>query len=106
MAIDPVGYLPASREISLAPAALPSAAQAAGASANAGFDQWLTGAVQQVDAQLVAADEGMRRLASGEAASLHQVMIALEQARLGVQLVAQVRNRLLDAYQEVLRMPL
>jgi flagellar hook-basal body complex protein FliE len=31
-------------------------------------------------------------------------MISLEQARVGIQLLAQVRNRLLDAYQEILRM--
>jgi flagellar hook-basal body complex protein FliE len=31
-------------------------------------------------------------------------MIALEEARLSLQLAAQVRNRLLEAYQEVLRM--
>jgi flagellar hook-basal body complex protein FliE len=36
--------------------------------------------------------------------NLHEVMIHLEEARLSFQLLAQVRNRLLDAYQEVMRM--
>lgn len=97
MAIDPVAYLPPSRGIDLAPSAAP---------AGAGFGPWLSQALEQVSTQLAQADQATQLLASGQAQSLHQVMIALEQARLGVQLVTQVRNRLLDAYQEVVRMSL
>ena len=42
--------------------------------------------------------------AAGEVASLHEVMIHMEETKLSFQLLAQVRNRLLDAYQEVMRM--
>lgn len=80
-------------------AALPGSAPPA-----ADFGQWLTQALGKVNGQLVQADQGMQRLATGEAENLHQVMISLEEARIGMQLLVQVRNRLLEAYQEVLRM--
>ena len=92
MNVDPVGYLPPLREIT----AQPPAGQ--------DFGTWLTSAVGRVNQQLVQADQGLRELAAGETQNLHQVMISLEEARLGVQLLVQVRNRLLEAYQEVLRM--
>ena len=83
-------------------AAAPEAAPAA--TGGGDFGAWLTQALGRVNQDLVQADQGLQRLASGEAENLHQVMIALEEARVGLQLVVQVRNRLLDAYQEVLRM--
>jgi flagellar hook-basal body complex protein FliE len=98
---DPVSFLPALRPVELQPAALSAAGQAA---APADFGRWLAQSLDGVNQQLVQADHGLQSLATGEAQNLHQVMISLEQARVGIQLLAQVRNRLLDAYQEILRM--
>jgi flagellar hook-basal body complex protein FliE len=44
------------------------------------------------------------RLAAGDTDNLHQVMIALEEAKLSFQLMVQVRNKLLESYQDILRM--
>jgi flagellar hook-basal body complex protein FliE len=80
-------------------------AAAATAAAGAGdFGAWLAQSLARTNQDIVAADAELQRLAAGEAQSLHQVMIQLEEARLGLQLAVQVRNRLLEAYQEVLRM--
>jgi flagellar hook-basal body complex protein FliE len=89
--VDPIGYLPALRETGVA-------------SKTQDFGAWLASAVGDVNQQLARADQSLQQLAAGETQNLHQVMIALEEARIGVQLVVQVRNRLLEAYQEVLRM--
>jgi len=94
MTVEPVGFLPALHEIS-ADAARPAAGD---------FGAWMTQAIGRANQELVRADEGMQQLATGEAQNLHQVMIALEEARIGMQLLVQVRNRLLETYQEVLRM--
>ncbi|TMG74310.1 MAG: flagellar hook-basal body complex protein FliE [Betaproteobacteria bacterium] len=51
-----------------------------------------------------AADDAVRRLAVGEPVNLHQVMVQLERAKLQFELVLQVRNKLLEAYQDLLRM--
>jgi flagellar hook-basal body complex protein FliE len=69
-----------------------------------GFGGWFASELESVNGNLVRADKDVQKLAVGEAANLHEVMIHLEEARLSFQLLAQVRNKLLDAYQEVMRM--
>lgn len=72
--------------------------------AGTSFSTWLTGEIEQVNRQILEADTQVRKLAVGEAVNLHQVMMALEKAKLSFELVTQVRNKLLDAYQDVMRM--
>ena len=43
-------------------------------------------------------------LATGDKASLHDTMIAMEQADVSFRLMMQVRNKIVEAYQEILRM--
>lgn len=45
-----------------------------------------------------------QELATGGDVELHEVMVATEKASLGVELTMQIRNKLVDAYQEVMRM--
>jgi flagellar hook-basal body complex protein FliE len=68
-----------------------------------GFGGWFTREVGAVDTQLRAAEGELRSLAVGNVQNLHEVMIHLEEARLSFQLLAQVRNRVLEAYQDVMR---
>lgn len=56
------------------------------------------------DQRIHAAGESVRQLAAGEIEDLHGVMLDLEKAKLSMSLVVQVRNRLLESYQEVMRM--
>jgi flagellar hook-basal body complex protein FliE len=58
----------------------------------------------ETNQQLMDADQQVTRLALGETDNLHQVMISLERAKLSFQLMVQVRNKFLEAYQDVLRM--
>ena len=60
--------------------------------------------IEQVNRQLVDNQKDLQGLALGETQSLHQVMIKLEETRLSFQLMMQVRNRLLEAYQDVMKM--
>lgn len=68
------------------------------------FSSWLSGEIEQVNQQILQADVEVRKLAVGEAENLHQVMAALEKAKLSFELVTQVRNKVLEAYQDVMRM--
>lgn len=68
------------------------------------FAQLLAQALQDVNQLHHAADGDAARLAAGEAVDLHQVMIGLEKANVAFGLTVQVRNKLLEAYQEVMRM--
>lgn len=89
----------------LAAAETLTATVTAGAAAPVGgnFGSWFARELDSVNAALGAADADVRALAAGETHSLHEVMIRLEEAKLSFQLMAQVRNRLLEAYQEVMR---
>ncbi len=68
------------------------------------FSSWFSDQLSSVNQNLVTADHDMQKLAVGATQNLHEVMIHLEEARLSFQLLAQVRNKVLDAYQEVMRM--
>ena len=60
--------------------------------------------VQDVNTRQVAAGEAVNGLLSGQNVNLHQTMIAIEEASVSFQLMVEVRNRLLDSYQELMRM--
>lgn len=67
------------------------------------FSNWLLESVSNTNQQLLAADTALQQLASGQAVSLHQTMLTIEEAKLSFQYLEQIRNRLMAAYQEILR---
>ena len=68
------------------------------------FSAWLGNEMKLVNEKIIQADDGVRRLVLGESDNLHQVMITLEKAKTSFELMVQVRNKLLDAYQDIMRM--
>ena len=52
------------------------------------------------------AESDMERLIKGEQMDVHKVMLATEEAKLSLQMAVQVRNKLVEAYQEINRMQL
>lgn len=70
------------------------------------FAGLLRDAVSQANRLELQAQALDARLALGEPVDLHKVVIASEQAALALDLVVQVRNRAIEAYQEIMRMPL
>jgi flagellar hook-basal body complex protein FliE len=59
------------------------------------------GGASQSDAQ---ANEAIAALASGEADDVHSAVLAVAQADLGFRLALEIRNRMLEAFQEVSRL--
>lgn len=70
------------------------------------FAGWLGAGLGKVENSLDTAEAGVRALAAGRDVPVHEVMISLEQARLDLSLAAEVRNRLVEAYQELARIQL
>lgn len=70
------------------------------------FMTFVGNGLAQADGSLKIADAQLRQLAAGEAIPLHDVMISMERARVDLMLVTEVRNRLVEAYQELIRMQL
>lgn len=70
------------------------------------FIQMLGSQVGEINGSLNQADQAARALAAGEDIPVHDVMIAMEHARLKLQLAVEVRNRVVDAYQNLTNMQL
>lgn len=68
------------------------------------FESWMVNSLGELNSKLTNSDTAAMRLATGDTSNLHQIMINMEEAKLAFQLAIQVRNRILDAYQEVARM--
>ena len=69
-----------------------------------GFLQALGGALEQVDQFQATADKAVTALLQGKGEDLHSAMVAVEKADLAFQLMMQVRNKIVAAYQEISRM--
>jgi flagellar hook-basal body complex protein FliE len=85
----------------IADTARPGAGKAGGGPS---FGEVLRTSLAEVNRLQAQADEEIRALATGEGATLHDTMIALEKADLSFRLMMQVRNKIVEAYQEILRM--
>lgn len=84
------------------PTSPPRPANADGAGAP--FAQRISDGLQTLNQQLLASQADLQGLAVGETQNLHEVMVRLEESRIALQLMLQVRNRALEAYQDVMRM--
>ena len=60
--------------------------------------------VNEVGDKQAAAGENLSALLGGQNVSLHQAMISMEEASVSFQMMVEVRNKLLEAYQELMRM--
>lgn len=68
------------------------------------FENLLGNFVGEVNAKQNEATDAITGLMSGKNVSLHQAMISMEEANVSFQMMVEVRNRLLDSYQELMRM--
>ncbi|MEK7475491.1 MAG: flagellar hook-basal body complex protein FliE [Candidatus Coatesbacteria bacterium] len=101
MEINPI------RPADLAGALAPSAVTGADAAQSAGsvsFKSLLGDALAQVNQLQQNADTASVRLAAGENVGIDEVMLAMQKAELALQLTSSIRNKLVEAYQDVTRM--
>jgi flagellar hook-basal body complex protein FliE len=70
------------------------------------FGEFLNSAIQQVNGLQLESEKLNEALALGLTDNIQQVMIASEKASVAMQFTMQVRNKVLDAYQEIMRMPI
>lgn len=68
------------------------------------FGHWIAQQIGDVNQQINTAETGLAELATGGTGNLHHVMLQLEEARVGFQLTLQIRNKILEGYQEIMRM--
>jgi len=97
--INPVGSSPG-----FAPIRAPSLAGGEQNGQSGVFQSVLSDAIQKVERFRADSEQGIERLLAGEPEELHRVALAAQQAELAFELFLQVKNKVVQAYQEVMRM--
>jgi flagellar hook-basal body complex protein FliE len=75
------------------------------AATGAGFSDLLTKMVDKVESSHAGANDAVSKMLDGTG-DVHEAMIALQTSDLDFQLAVQVRNKFVQAYQEIMRMPI
>ena len=68
------------------------------------FSELLMNSVQKVNSLQEEANDAIQKLASGKSKNIHETMLAVEKADIAFRTMNQVRNKIIDAYKEVMRM--
>ena len=100
MAIVPIGSIP-----SIGGVAKTGATGAAAPVGESGFGDSLSALLASVDASAGDANQAVAAMADGTG-DVHTAMLALQRAEVSMQLTVQVRNKLVQAYQDLMRMPI
>ena len=86
------------------PVSTPSPSANAAPAASGGFSESLSRLVNAVDSSDKAANSAVEQMLDGSG-EVHDAMIALQRAELTLQLTVQMRNKVVQAYQDIMRMP-
>ncbi|MDX1707751.1 MAG: flagellar hook-basal body complex protein FliE [Desulfobacterales bacterium] len=71
---------------------------------SASFGTMLARSLDEVNQLHAAGEDAVLKLAAGEHKDIHQTMIAMEKADVAFQLLMQVRNKIIAAYETIMRM--
>jgi flagellar hook-basal body complex protein FliE len=74
------------------------------AQAETSFGEILKTLTAETDQQQQGADQAIQQLQAGGEKNLHETMISMEKADISLRYMVQVRNKAIDAYQEIMRM--
>jgi len=77
---------------------------AANTEKNVNFDDFLKNALDEVNKLQKDSENYTKLLALGEVENIHDVTIAAEKANIALQMTLTIRNKVVDAYKEIMRM--
>ena len=83
---------------------LPQAIRPAGEAGGSDFQEAFAGAIQQVESLGQQASASVERFLSGESEELHNTVLATTRAELSFDMFLQMRNKVVNAYQEIMKM--
>jgi flagellar hook-basal body complex protein FliE len=72
--------------------------------ATTSFGEMLDGFVNHVNDLQNSANTAMDKMASGQPADVNEVMVAMEKAKVSFDMLLQIRNKMLDAYKQIMQM--
>lgn len=102
MAVDPIST--ATQALSTSLPSLPKTDHAPPAEASAGFGDAVVGAMENLDALHGTADSLAIQAATGDLADVHEYTIAASQAEVATQLTVAVRDKAVEAFNDIMRM--
>jgi flagellar hook-basal body complex protein FliE len=70
------------------------------------FDEILIDSIDQVNRLQMVANSNINDLATGKQPDIHRTMIAMEKASVSFELLMQIRNKVISAYDRIMRMPI
>ena len=68
------------------------------------FSEFLDAQLEDVNTAQIEADKSVAAMATGRSHNIHEMMIALDKADVSFRLATKVRNKAVEAYQEIMRM--
>ncbi len=80
------------------------AASEVGEAGGSSFSDMLKSSIGKVNEMQTQADTAIGELVAGRTKNIHETMLAIERADTSLKLAMQVRNKILDAYREIMRM--
>lgn len=98
--LDPLAAVAADKAVAFAP--LTNIAQPPSPSSQIDFAGLFSRGLEQMEQKIDTANAMVRAFTLDESVPVHQVTIALEEARIAVEMTMQVRTRLVDAYRELM----
>jgi flagellar hook-basal body complex protein FliE len=98
--------IPASLNSSSLASVAPLAPPASTDSASSPFKDVLGSAIEEVEGSRANAAESINQFLSGQGEDLHSTILASQRADLEFQMFLQVRNKVVSAYQEIMKMQL
>ena len=90
--------------VGLSPSMLPGGGTPGKTAQGESFKDVLSGLVNQVDSLQKDADASIKGIVTGSRSDIHNVAVKMEEASVAFDLMMEIRNKLLDAYQEISRM--
>ena len=98
--------LPLLNHIGSADAAAASSKAASGVDGGTSFSDMLLSKIADVENKVTHADQMARNFAIDDSIPVHQVTFAMEEARLSLELMMQVRSRMVEGFREIMNMQL
>ncbi|MDU2673724.1 MAG: flagellar hook-basal body complex protein FliE [Clostridium sp.] len=65
------------------------------------FSDVISNAINNVNEKQINADNSIESLIKGDDITMHEVMISMQESQLSMQLLIEVRNKMVEAYQEI-----
>lgn len=69
-----------------------------------GFENLLTQSLKEVNSAQINANNAVNDLVAGKTENIHETMIQMQKASISFEMMMEVRNKLVDAYQEIIKM--